>query len=56
MKDALDENIKRNYYNFYNLLASYIPSTIEIVSAGKVINTYNHLEEADNSVFKVKKR
>lgn len=56
MKDALEENIKRNYYNFYNLLASYIPSSIEIISAGKVINTYDHQVEDNNSVFDVKKR
>lgn len=56
MKDALEQNIKRNYYNFYNMLASYIPSHIEIVSAGKVINSYNHAVEPITSVFYVKRR
>ena len=46
MKDSLEETIKRNYYAFYNLLASYTPENIEIISAGKVNNTYDKLEES----------
>ena len=57
MKDALVDNIKRNYHSLYNLLASYIPSSIEIISAGKVVNTYNE-EEGDggNLLTPTKKR
>lgn len=37
------------------MVASYIPDSIEIVSAGKVRNKYSLLEDK-NALFKVKKR
>jgi hypothetical protein len=43
IRDALWDCIKRNYYSFYNMMASYIPDTIEIVSAGVVRNKYSLL-------------
>lgn len=55
IKDSIWDCVKRNFYSFYNMVASYIPDSIEIVSAGKVRNKYSLLEDK-NALFKVKKR
>ena len=40
MQDALVECIKNNYYGLYRMVASYLPDSINIISAGKVENLY----------------
>ena len=40
MQDALVECIKNNYYGLYRMVASYLPDSINIVSAGRVENNY----------------
>lgn len=41
MKDALVDCIKTNYYALYRLIASYMPDSIDIKSAGVVRNIYS---------------
>jgi hypothetical protein len=55
IRDSLWDCVKRNYYSFYNMMSSYIPDSIEIVSAGIVHNKYSLLEDNDE-LFKTKKR
>lgn len=55
IRDSIWDCVKRNYYAFYNMLASYIPDSIEIASAGIVHNKYSILEDS-NEKFRTKKR
>lgn len=44
MKDSLIECFKLNYYGFYRMIAAFLPDSIEVVSAGHVLNKYNALQ------------
>ena len=56
MQDALIECIKSNYYGLYRMVASYLPDSISIESAGKVENVYfkDDLEDSADELMRFK--